>query len=312
MMKLGVYIHGSSPFNPKTNVDDYINLAKMYEGYGIDTLWFADHLIRTPDPHKSPLFESWSLITALSMVTEKIRFGTMVTPVTFRNIGLFAKMISTIDHLSNGRITVGLGNGWYQKEHDMFAIPFETTGWRMDMLRHWLEDLLSLWTADAGEIVSGNIIKNAYLNPKPLQQPHPPILIGGAGEKVTLKYVAKYAQMSNFGGSIEDLQHKIGILNNHCEKIGRNIKEITITTNMAAIIGENQAEVDLGVKKYREKLGEMNSNIPSIEDFKRNRLVGTPEEIIGQIELREEIGIDMINLTINDNKSETLAGRLIK
>lgn len=311
-MKLSVYIHGSSPFNPKTTIDEYIKLAQKYENDGFDTLWFADHLIRTPDPNKSPLFEAWSLISALAMVTKKIRFGTMVTPVTFRNLGLFAKMISTIDHISDGRITVGLGNGWYEKEHQMFDLEFGTMQQRMTTLEHWLQDLLSLWNADATTLINGHILKNAYLNPKPIQQPHPPILIGGGGEKITLKYVAKYAQMSNFGGSIETLQNKISVLEGHCDNLGRNISDITTTTNMAAIIGLNEKEVNVSVEEYRTKLKDFGYNVPSLDDFAKNRLVGTPEQILEQIDIRKEIGIKMINLTINDKRSEDLAGSLIK
>jgi alkanesulfonate monooxygenase SsuD/methylene tetrahydromethanopterin reductase-like flavin-dependent oxidoreductase (luciferase family) len=310
-MKLSVYLHGSSPFNPKTSIEEYVNLAKRYENDGLDTLWFADHLIRTPDPNKSPLYETWTLISALAMVTKKIRFGTMVTPVTFRNIGVFAKMISTIDHVSDGRITVGLGNGWYEKEHECFALEFGTMQERMRTLEYWLQDLLALWNADEAVIINGNILKNAYLNPKPLQKPHPPILIGGGGEKVTLKYVAKYAQMSNFGGSVETLQNKIKVLEKHCDDAGRNISDITTTTNMAAIIGLDDKEVNQAVNEYRTKLKNFGHTVPSLQDFARNRLVGTPEQILEQIDIRKEIGIDMINMTINDKRSEDLVGLLI-
>ncbi len=311
-MKLSVYLHGSSPFNPKTTIEEYVNLATKYEKYGLDTLFFADHLIRTPDPNKSPLYETWTLMSALAMVTKRIRFGTMVTPVTFRNIGVFAKMISTIDHISNGRVTVGLGNGWYQKEHEMFSLEFGTMRERMTTLEYWLQDLMLLWKAEETTNVSGNILKNAYLNPKPLQKPHPPILIGGGGEKVTLKYVAKYAQMSNFGGSIETLQNKINVLEKHCDNAGRKLSDITITTNMAAIIGSTENEVNESVEIYRTKLAEFGQKVPSLDDFKKNRLVGTPEQIMEQIDLREDIGINMINLTINDKRSEDLVVNLIK
>lgn len=313
-MKLGVYIHGSSPFKPKETVSEYITLAKQYETDGFDSLWFADHLIRTPDPNKSPLYEAWSLIAGLSMVTEKIRFGTLVSPITFRNIGVFAKLISTIDHLNNGRTIVGLGNGWFDREHSMFDVSFGTVKSRMDILESYLQNLIALWTDDDVTSTEQSPIKlkNAYLNPKPIQKPSPPILIGGGGEKRTLKMVAKYAQMSNFGGSIENLVHKLSVLENHCENVGRNFKEIIPTTNRAVIIGKSAEEVSISIENYRNRLGELGMTVPSLDDFGKNRLIGTPEQIAEQIAEINEIGIKMIILTINDQQSEMYAGELLR
>ncbi|MCH8907699.1 MAG: LLM class flavin-dependent oxidoreductase, partial [Candidatus Heimdallarchaeota archaeon] len=314
-LKLSVYVHGSSPFNPKTSVEEYIKLAKKYENDGFDTLWFADHLIRTPDPQASPLYETWSLISGLSMVTSKIRFGTMVTPITFRDFGLFMKMISTIDHLSNGRITVGLGNGWYVKEHSIFGMRFRTTGERMTHLREHLEAMIELWSVVPGEKITrqGQFINlnEAYLNPKPLQDPHPPILIGGGGEKQTLKYVAKYAQMSNFGGTIESITHKLEVLEQHCENEGTDFDLITPTTNMAVIIGNTREDVDKGITNYRTRFGQLGMNVPSLEDFDKIRLVGTKSEIQERIDELKSVGLKMINLVINDKETESNISQLM-
>lgn len=311
-MKLGIYIHGSSPFNPKENIAEYIKLAKRYENNGFDSLWFADHLIRTPDPNKSGLFESWSLIAGLSMITKNIRFGTLVSPVTFRNIGVFAKTVSTIDHLNQGRTIVGLGNGWFEKEHDMFDIPFGTTKSRMDLLENNIKNLIALWTEKEVNSTDQIKLKNAYLNPKTVQQPHPPILIGGGGEKRTLKMVAKYAQMSNFGGIIENINHKLSILKNHCQDIGRNFNEIIPTTNRAAIIGLTQDEVEKGIKNYRNRFAELGMKVPTVDNFAKNRLVGTPEQIAEQITELKEIGIKLTILTLNDQTSEKYARKILK
>ncbi len=309
-MKLGLYIHGSSPFRPKESISEYIELASQYEKAGFHSLWFADHMIRTPDPNKSPLYETWSLISGLSMVTDKIKLGTLVSPVTFRNIGLFAKMISTIDHLSNGRVIVGLGNGWYDKEHSIFNIPFDSLGKRMDLLESYVINLIALWTQDL--VTSSGIItlKNAYLNPQPIQK-YPPILIGGGGEKRTLKMVAKYAQMSNFGGSVEVLQHKLTVLENHCSDVGRDFYDIITTCNRAAIIGKNKEDTKLAIDKYRLRLSKLGMNVPSLNDFGKNRLVGTLSEIGEQMDRLKEIGINILILTLNDAQSEKHASELI-
>lgn len=313
-MKLGVYIHGSSPFHPKESFDEYKRLTNYYEHIGIDTLWFADHLIRTPDPNKSGLFETWSLIAGLSTITDKIKFGTMVTPITFRNIGVFAKMISTIDHMSKGRIIVGLGTGWQNKEHNMFDIDFPNLKQRFLMLEDYVKGLLELWMpGDTVEYQSDSInLKDAYLNPQSYQRPHPPILIGGSGEQKTLKLVAQYAQMSNFSGNNEALVHKLSILEKHCEDIGRDFNEITPTTNMAAIIGLTQDEVEEGVRNYRGRFVELGMQAPAIETFAKNRLVGTPEDVNNRVKELEELGIKSVNITINDLKSEQYLSDFVK
>ncbi|MHA2250935.1 MAG: LLM class flavin-dependent oxidoreductase [Candidatus Kariarchaeaceae archaeon] len=313
-MKLGIYLHGSSPFRPKDTITEYTRLAKHYERAGFDSLWFADHLIRTPDPNKSPRLETWSLIAGLSMITKKIRFGTLVTPITFRNIGVFAKMVSTIDHLNNGRTIVGLGNGWYSREHSMFGIPFGNTKSRMDLLENYVQNLIALWKNDDITTQDPSIIHlaEAYLNPKPIQQPYPPILIGGGGEQRTLKMVAQFAQMSNFGGILEELSRKIGILEDHCTEVDRDFKEITITTNRALIVRKTTGAIDAAITDYQKRFATLGMNVPSRKDFNKNRLVGTPVEIADQIMRLDEIGINKIILTINDEQSEKLAGEIIK
>ncbi|MFV2014913.1 MAG: LLM class flavin-dependent oxidoreductase, partial [Candidatus Heimdallarchaeota archaeon] len=217
-MKLGVYIHGSSPFFPKESFEEYKRLTTYYENIGINTLWFADHLIRTPDPNKSAIFETWSLIAGLSTITSKIKFGTMVTPITYRNIGVFAKMISSVDHMSKGRLIVGLGTGWYDKEHQMFNIDYPDLKLRFSLLEDYIQGLIELWLKDGPINFHSDTIKlrNAYLNPKSFQKPYPPILIGGSGEKKTLLLVAKYANMSNFGGDNKNIQDKLKVLEKHC------------------------------------------------------------------------------------------------
>ncbi|MDH5404825.1 MAG: LLM class flavin-dependent oxidoreductase [Candidatus Heimdallarchaeota archaeon] len=313
-MELGIYIHGSSPFLPKETFEEYKELAIKYDELGFHSLWFADHLIRTPDPNKSSLFETWSLISALSVVTDKIKLGTMVTPVTFRNLGVFAKMISTIDHISNGRIIVGLGSGWYDKEHTMFGLELGTLARRFSLLENYIQGLLALWTSNEEvTLQKGEIhLNGAYINPKPIQKPHPPILIGGAGEKKTLKLVAKYAQMSNFGGSLSTIRHKLNVLEEHCKNEDRDYNDIITTVNRAVILGADEKEVEVGVKNYRQRFIEMGMSAPSSGDFNDLRLVGTPTQVITQINELENNGIKQINLTVNDYTTLNLLEVLIK
>lgn len=305
-MKLGVYIHGSSPFYPTTSIEDYIRLAVQYDMVGVHSLWFADHLIRTPDADKSALFEAWSLMAGLSRETNSIKLGTMVTPITFRSFGPLVKMLTTVDHLSNGRLIVGLGAGWQYKEYDMFGIDFPSVSDRMKKLEETLEALQLLQQQDQvdydGEFIQ---LSNAYLNPKPIHDTFP-ILIGGGGEKKTLKLVAKYADYSNFGGDLDTIVHKLDVLENHCEDVGRSFAEITPTTNRAIILGRDQDEVDESVGAYRQRFKEVGRQPPSRENFADTRLVGTPNEVIEQVHQLQDVGIQVINLTVNNRRTEEL------
>lgn len=305
-MKLGVYLHGSSPFYPKISIEEYIRLAVQYEVLGVHSLWFADHLIRTPDPDQSTLFEAWSLIAGLSRETKSIKFGTMVSPITFRKFGPFVKMVSTVDHLSNGRLILGLGAGWSYKEYNMFGIDFPSVNDRMNLLEETLQALVKLHQQDYVDFDGDQIqLSNAYLRPKPKQVPLP-ILVGGGGEKRTLKLVAKYADYSNFGGDLDTIAHKLNVLSDHCDAVGRPRSDITATTNRAIILGNNQKEIDDSIDAYRQRFKEVGREPPSRDNFRDTRLVGTPDEVLGQVRELEEFGIELINLTVNNRRTEEL------
>lgn len=311
-MKLGVYIHGSSPFAPKVSVDKYISLSKELDQSGYHSLWFADHLIRTPDPNHSPLFETWSLIAALSRETNQIQLGTMVTPVTFREFGVFAKMVSTIDQLSNGRIILGLGTGWHRKEHHMFKIDFPSLKQRFSYLEEFIQALTALWEENNLISFDGKFVKlsDAYLNPKPVRGKIP-LLIGGGGEKKTLKLVAKYADYSNFGGIQSEIEHKLEVLTQHCTDQNRNMSEITPTINRAIIMGKTEPEVRDNVDRYLGRMKELGWNLPNREELGKNRLIGTIDEVIAQIDDLSDLGIELVNLTVNDSITEKLLLDLI-
>ena len=312
IMRLGVYIHGSSPFRPKESIQEYYDLALKFEKLGCDTLWFADHLIRTPDPNRAPLYETWALISAIAARTSKIRLGTMVTPITFRNLGYFAKMITTIDHISEGRVIAGLGTGWYEKEHTIFNIPLPPLKERFKLLEETLVLLKQLWMDESVTSPSDFTIKlkDAYINPKPKARPHPPILIGGSGEKKTLKFVARYAQMANFGGTEETIRQKIEVLKNHCNIENRDFGDILVTTNRAIVMGEDEQEVEIGIQNYCARFTELGMNPPDRSSFRANRLVGTPSQVKSQLQNLEDLGVGMVNLTINDSRTEELLSDL--
>ena len=220
---------------------------------GFDTAWGHDHLLNQND-HTKPEEEGWTILAALLALSQQIRGGLMVTCNTFRHPGVVAKMATTIDRISNGRVIVGLGAGWLEAEHEQYGIPLPSRGDRSRMLDEACQVMIALWTQERATFEGRYYtLKEAYHEPKPVQRPHPELHIGGSGEKMTLRTVAKYAQAWNFndnGKSPEEFVHKRRVLEQHCEDVGRNPDEIERSVQFRA--GPAAAELIDAGRQYVE------------------------------------------------------------
>jgi F420-dependent oxidoreductase-like protein len=187
--------------------------------------WTSDHFLtlHRGDP-TGPCLEGWTLLAALAARTERLRLGVMVTGNTYRHPAVLAKMAITVDIISHGRLEFGIGAGWYEQEHTAYGIPLYTPSERIRRLEEACEVIRRLWTEDVADFGGSHYqLHSAHCQPKPIQRPHPPLLIGGSGEQLTLRVVARYANIWNYDGEkIEEFQHKCEVLDNHCAAIGRN------------------------------------------------------------------------------------------
>lgn len=213
-----------------------------------DSVWLYDHFHTVPEAKPEATFEVWSTTAALAEATTTIRLGQMCGCNFYRPPALLAKMTSVIDCISNGRLEFGLGAGWYQHEAVAYGYSFDKPSVRIGKLDEAVQIIKGMWTEDEfqfqgkyyqvglGEVkdYSGREVslKGAINHPKPIQAPHPPIWIAGGGEQLTLRTVARYANYSNFAGSLETVQHKNRVLDEHCLKIGRDPSEITRSMNV--------------------------------------------------------------------------------
>jgi F420-dependent oxidoreductase-like protein len=190
---------------------------------GFDTAWGHDHLLNQDDL-SAPEEEGWTILAALLAQTTRIRGGLMVTSNTFRAPGLLAKMATTVDIISGGRLEVGLGAGWLAAEHEQYGIEYGTLGERIRRLDEACRILRSLWTHERTTFEGRYFrLEAAYHEPKPIQKPHPPLVIGAKGEKVMLRIVAEHADEWNLsGGSPDEFRHKSAVLDEHCRAIGRD------------------------------------------------------------------------------------------
>jgi F420-dependent oxidoreductase-like protein len=190
---------------------------------GFDTAWGHDHLLNQNDV-AAPEEEGWSLLAALLALTRRIRGGLMVTANTFRHPALLAKMATTVDRISGGRLEVGLGAGWFETEHQQYGLALPPMRERMQRLDEACRVLKALWT-EPRATVEGTYyqLREAYHEPKPLQRPHPPLVIGGKGEKVLLGIVARHATEWNLAsGTPDEFRHKGRVLDQHCQAVGRD------------------------------------------------------------------------------------------
>jgi alkanesulfonate monooxygenase SsuD/methylene tetrahydromethanopterin reductase-like flavin-dependent oxidoreductase (luciferase family) len=240
-LKFGVLL-----WNQATDWPGYIDAAKRLDKLGYDHLWAWDHLYAIfGDPYQ-PIFEGYASLAAAATATEKIRLGLLVGANTFRNPGVVAKTVTTLDHTSGGRAILGIGGAWFELEHTAHGIEFGSGfGERLT----WLDESVGAMrdVLDGKSVTSppGGHYRFVDLRhqPPPIQR-RLPIMIGGSGEKKTLRTVAKYADMWNAMGSVEKLTHKVEVLRGHCEDVGRNIADIEFTLGIKATIRDSEKEAD--------------------------------------------------------------------
>lgn len=221
-----------------------VEIAVMAEELGFDSIWVYDHFHNVPAPAHEAVFECWTTMAAISQRTSRIRLGQMVGCNSYRNPGLLAKITSTVDVISGGRLDWGIGAGWYENEYRGYGYDFKKPSDRIGMLKETVEIVKSMWS-NAETTYDGKYYKldRANCDPKPLQKPLPPVWIGGGGEKVTLRVVAEHADVSNFGSSVDEFIHKREILKGHCAAIGRDEDTIRKTISSEVFIRETEKEI---------------------------------------------------------------------
>jgi F420-dependent oxidoreductase-like protein len=197
---------------------------------GYSTAWIPDHFYAGYGPPDGPCFEAWSVVAAMAGETKQIRIGPMVSGNTYRHPAVLANMAATVDVISGGRLELGIGAGWMQAEHEGYGIPLPPVKERMDRLDEALQVLRLLFTERRASFTGTYYqLRDALCEPKPLQQPYPRILVGGGGEKRTLRIAAKHADEWNGEVGPRGMQHKIGILCEHCRAVGRDPAEIEVS-----------------------------------------------------------------------------------
>ena len=257
------------------------------DALGYDSIWLYDHFTSLgPDP-SLPVFEGWTALAALAPVTSRARLGTLVSGVTHRNPAVLAKMAATLDHVSNGRAVLGLGAGWNEEEHWAYGIDFPSIGERLDLLDEACTMIRSLYEEEVTDFDGRRCaVHGAVLWPKPVQR-RLPILIGGAGERRTLRIVARHADLWNCFGTPETVAHKAGVLRAHCSELGRDPSEIGITVNVGVIVRDDAAAVPARLREI--------GPVAQFPDFSAsNQPYGPPETVAQRLAEYVKAGVSEV------------------
>ncbi|HKC19944.1 MAG TPA: LLM class F420-dependent oxidoreductase [Candidatus Dormibacteraeota bacterium] len=241
--------------DPVEKYETMSRCALEAERAGFDAIWLFDHFHTVPAPQHESVFECWTSTAALARDTTTIRLGQMVTCNNYRPPSLLAKMASCVDVLSRGRLILGIGAGWYEHEYLAYGYQYLETPDRLRMLREALQVIKAMWTQDEATF-EGRFyqVRGAINEPKPVQTPHPPIWIGGAGERVTLKLVAQYGDACNIGGDVATVKRKLEVLREHCAALGRDYDSVLKTMEFYTILGDAK-EVDRVVRDTARRTG---------------------------------------------------------
>jgi F420-dependent oxidoreductase-like protein len=266
-----------------------LGVARTLEASGFESAWVFDHFHTVPVPTQESSYEAWTLMAALAATTDTIRLGQMCTSNSYRMPSYLGKVAADIDVISNGRLEMGIGAGWYEHEYLGYGYEFPKASVRIGQLDEGVQVMRRMWTEDEVHF-EGRFyhLQGAISRPKPVQDPMIPLWIAGGGEKLTLRIAAKYADYTNFGWSFDEFTRKSEILAEHCREIGRDFDEIVRSTNFGIIVAETEAEVEERLDEYRARME------PFVGSDKATKmraeylpggegLAGTPEKIVERL-----------------------------
>lgn len=304
-MRFGVFVPQGWRFD-LGGIDDAQQWATMLDltrwldaEAGWESAWVYDHFHTTPVPSQEATHEAWSLMSALAASTTRIRLGQMCTCMGYRNPAYLAKVAATVDHVSGGRLEMGIGGGWYEHEWRAYGYGFPEVKDRLGMLREGVEIMRQAWTTGTATLSGKHYqVDGAIVRPLPVQRTSPanniPMWVAGGGEQVTLKIAAKYADYTNFVGKPETFARKSEVLRGHCERIGRDFDEIVRSANFVVYIGQTQEEVDRRIAWHRDHLAPYLGAEAAETHVRRGlsaALIGTPAELVAKLREMTDLGL---------------------
>jgi len=279
---------------------EQLDLARLAERLGFEAFFRSDHYRSFPGPADRPTTDAWTVLAGIARETTSIRIGALVSPVTFRHPGSFAKVVTTVDEMSGGRVEVGVGAGWNDVEHSELGLQFPGIAQRADLMEDELAILHGLWEESDGWSFEGNQVRlqSASFHAKPVQRPHPPIIVGGEGSPRSLRLTARYADEYNMSSARPDQCVNAFVrLDAECRKIGRDPATVRRSAMVGLLVGADQAEFERRVEAQLAMVGDTGRGAAEWLDVHRPRwIAGTPDQARATVTRFAAAGVERIML----------------
>ena len=278
--------------------DEWVDLARACEESGIEGLFRSDHYVSTINENALGSLDAWAVLCGLAALTDRIRLGTMVSPVTFRHPSALAKTVVTADHISGGRVELGMGAGWFEREHSAYGFGFPSTAERMAVLAEQLEIVHGQWSeADFSFGGDHYSVENLHALPKAVQKPHPPLIVGGSGGPKSLSLAARWAdEYNSIFATAEEVAARRSALDDALSKVGRSPGDYTFSMMTTCIVGRDDAELRQRISNVLERTNNDKTVDEYLEGASEQRLVGTTEQVIERLNRYAEAGVGRVML----------------
>jgi alkanesulfonate monooxygenase SsuD/methylene tetrahydromethanopterin reductase-like flavin-dependent oxidoreductase (luciferase family) len=282
--------------------EQWLALADAAERAGLEALFRSDHYLSIGRGGDAGSLDAWTTIAALAARTERLRLGTLVSPVTFRPAAVLAKAVVTADHVSGGRVELGIGAGWYEAEHDVYGFPFLTPRERVALLRRQIETIVRHWTEDD------------RVWPKPVQPPHPPLIVGGAAKPGTVGPAVRWASEYNTtGAGREECARRRRVLDEACEEAGRDPATLPLSLMTGCLVGADEGDLRERAGRFLQRLGRDTSVDEFLGGVRDDQLIGTVEQVADRLRSYEQAGVVRVmaqHLVHEDVEMVALLGEL--
>jgi F420-dependent oxidoreductase-like protein len=289
--------------------DDWVRLARLTEEHGLEGLFRSDHYTAIIRPDADAL-DAWATLAGLAAITERIRLGTLVSPVTFRHPSVLARMAVTVDHISRGRVDVGMGSGWYEREHEAHGFPFLDGKQRFALFAEQVEIVMRSWTEGRFDHDGATYrLRDQQALPRPVQKPHPPLVLGGSVKPRFADLAARYAtEVNTLGAPDDELRERKAALDRACAQAGRDPETLGFSVMTACFVGETQVDVVDRVARFLAVRGGDTDAGALIAERKDRWLVGTVDEVAERIAALGELGVTRILLQHLNHDDDAMIG----
>src|SRR5918997_677312 len=276
--------------------DDWVALARACEEHGLEGLFRSDHYASLGGAEARGALDAWTTIAALAPLTERIRLGSLVSPVTFRHPSLLAKAVVTADHASGGRVELGMGTGWMQAEHTQYGFPFPPMSERVERLEEQLEIVVRQWTEGPLDFAGRYYrVDGLRARPRPLQQPRPPVIVGGSARPRTARLAARFADEYNtVSPSNDEVRERRDNVLRACAEIGREPLVFSLMTG--CVVARDRAELRERVARLLARVGREDDPEEFVRERRGRLVLGTVDEVVERLRELEALGVGRIFL----------------